>query len=360
DGAESYVTWDDRFIYAGWLGGSGNDRCIAGFDLNLGTEDQAVSYAGAAFPATGQPDYVLDYDKSTSTARFLRRDGAAWTDVGSADIRTAQNGSGTICEARVPRTSFGDGLGPDDDLGLVMFQSNNAGDTVSAAFPSTGNSSGSSPQLLTAQFHWTTTGPGTAPNAPDEGGRSEYAARAVSGAAAATYILGGTGATISFPSAEYAPNDACTIGARVYEGHPHADDADAVRRTYRLEGTDCTGFSGDLTLTYADGELNGNEETTLHVYRWTGTAWQIHTVVAGDRDTAANRLTARNISEFSDWIMADGIPTAVALVDFRAASPGSAVGLTWETVSSVAALLWVAIGIARLRRRPSRRGLARR
>ena len=293
----------------------------------------------------------------TSTSHFYRRDGTAWTDVGATDIQTGQDGSGTVCEARIPRASFGGGLGPDDDLGLVMYQRNTAGDTVSAAFPASGNSSGSSPQLLDAQFHWTTTGPGTAPNAPDEGGRSEYAARAVSGAAAATYILGGTSATISFPSAEYAPNDACTIGARVYEGRPHADDADAVRRYYRLEGSACTGFNGNLTLTYADGELNGNEETALHFYRWTGAAWQIHTVAGGDRDTAANQLTARNISEFSDWIMADGIPTAVTLVDFRAAHHCTAVELTWETVSCVAALLWAATCIPRLRRRLSRRSL---
>jgi len=150
DGAESYVTWDDRFIYAAWLGGSGSDRCIAGFDLNLGTADQVAPYAGAE-------------------------------------------------------------------------------------------------------------------------------------------------------------------------------------------------FSGDLTLTYTDGELNGNEETALHLYRWTGTAWQLYAVAGGDRDTAANRLTVRNVSGFSDWIIADGIPTAVALVDFRSA-------LNWEIGFAVAALLWAAACIARLRR----------
>jgi C1A family cysteine protease len=360
DGAQSYVTWDDRFIYAGWTGGSGNDRCIAGFDLNLGTVDQVATYAGAVFPATGQPDYVLDYDKQLiGTARFLQRNGTGWTDIGAADIQTGQDGSGTTCEARIPRTAFGGSLGPEDDLGLVMFQSNAAGDAIWAAFPAAGNSSGSRPPL-DAQFHWPTTGPGTAPNAPDEGGRSEYAGTTVSGDAAGTYILGDTGATIAFPSAGDAPDTACTIGARVYEGHPHAHDPDAVRRYTTLEGAACAGFSGDLTLTYADGELNGNEETALDLYRWTGAAWQLYTVAGGDRDAAANQLTVRNISEFSDWITADGIPTVVALVDFRAAHQGTAVELTWETGFGVAALLWATTCIVRGRRRPSRRSLTRR
>ena len=350
DGADSYVTWDDRFIYTGWLGGSSGDRCIAGFDLNLGTVEQIATYAGAVFPATGQPDYVLDYDKLTGTATFLQRNGTGWTDLGTADIRTGQNGSGAICEARIPRTAFDGSLGPKDDLGVVMFQSNTAGDTVSAASPATGNSSGSNPQSLDAQFHWTTTGPGTTPNAPDEGGRSEYAARTVSGAAAGTYILGDTGATIAFSSAEEAPDTVCIIGARVYEAHPHADDADAVRRYYGLEGSSCTGFSGDLTLTYADGELNGNEETALHFYRWTGAAWLLYPVAADDRNTAANRLTARNISGFSDWIIADGIPTAVALVDFRATDQDAGVELNWETGLGVVVLLWATACIVRLRR----------
>ena len=130
DAAESYVTWDDRFIYAGWVGGSGSDRCIAGFDLNLGTVDQVATYAGAVFPATGQPDYVLEYDKLTDTARFLQRDGTGWTDVGAADIKTGRDGSGTICEARIPRAAFGGSLGPEDDLGMVMYQSSTAGDAV--------------------------------------------------------------------------------------------------------------------------------------------------------------------------------------------------------------------------------------
>jgi len=350
DGAQSYVTWDDRFIYAGWADGNSSDRCIAGFDLNLGTVDQVATYAGAVFPATGQPDYVLDHDKLTGTARFLQRNSTGWTDVGVADIQTGQDGSGTICEARIPRAAFGGSLGPDDDLGLVMFQSNTAGDTVWAAFPATGNSSGSSPRSLDAQFHWSATGPGTAPNAPDEGGRSEYAVRIVSSAVAGAYILGDTGATITFPTTEDTPDDACTIGARVHEGQPHADDADAVWRYYTLEGAACTGFSGDLTLSYTDGELNGNEETALHIHRWTGAAWELFTVAGGDRDAAANQLTVRDVTGFSDWIIADGIPTAAILVDLRAAYQGTAAQLTWKTGFGVAALLWAATCIARKRR----------
>ena len=137
-------------------------------------------------------------------------------------------------------------------------------------------------------------------------------------------------------------------------------DPDAVRRYTTLDGAACAGFSGDLTLTYADGELNGNKETTLNLYRWTGAAWQLYTVAGGDRNTAANQLTVRNVTGFSDWIIADGLPTAVILVDFRAAHQGTAVELTWEAGFGVAALLWATAYIARLRRRPSRRSFTRR
>ncbi|MFN2168894.1 MAG: hypothetical protein ACK2U9_21885, partial [Anaerolineae bacterium] len=335
DGTTNDVTWDDRYVYVAWDGGGSSDKCIVGFDLDLGTANDTVAYGGAAFPATGQPDFVLEYYKGTDATYFFQRSGATWVDVGTSGIAVAEGSSPVACEARIPRTRFGGDLDLDDDLGIVIYQSNSTSSWVFGASPVAGNSSGSATQSLNAQFHWPSTGSDVAPNAPAVGGRSEYAVHAVAGGAAGSYVFGETGATIDFPLADDAPDAGCDIDARVYENHLLPNGSAAVKRHYELQAGGCAGYSADLTLSYADGELTGNTETSLDLYRWTGSAWELHSVSSEDRDTTNNQLAARDVTAFSSWGADDASPTAIDLASFAAQPLAGAVSLKWQTASEV-------------------------
>lgn len=332
DGTTNYLTWDERYVYIGWSGGGGSDKCIVGFDVDLGTANDTVAYAGAAFPATGHPDYVLEYNKNTDVTYFFTRSGSSWGTSDTTGI-LAVEGSGPVCEARVPRSRLGN-LKPGDDLGVVIYQSNWNSSYVFGASPVVGNSSGSALQYLDAQFHWPSTGSGIAPNAPTEGGRSETAALQVTGGASGNYIFDDTGATIDFPTNDDAPDGNCTIAVRVYENHEPPASSGAVRRYYDISH-DCSGYSADLRLSYADSELNGNSESALDLWRWNGSTWEQHAIASGDRDTTNNTLTERDVTAFSRWILADSDPTSVELIGFGGLAGRNGILLSWETASEL-------------------------
>ncbi len=332
DSVTNYLTWDERYVYVGWNGGGTSDKCIVGFDIDLGSSNDTVAYGGAAFPATGHPDYVLEYNKNTDVTYFFTRSGSSWGTSDTTGI-LAQEGSGPVCEARVPRSRLG-GLVPGDDLGVVIYQSNWDSSWVFGASPVEGNSSGSALQYLNAQFHWLSTGSNMAPNAPDEGGRSEAALQPVSGGSSGSYTFGSTGADVDFPTQDDAPDSNCSIAVRVYENHVPPGTTGSVQRYYDIT-SDCSAYSADLTLSYTDGELDGNTESALDLWRWTGSAWEQHAIASGDRDTTNNRLTERDVTAFSRWVIDDNSPTAVSLLGFSGQAQRRGILLRWETASEL-------------------------
>ncbi|MBN1259673.1 MAG: hypothetical protein JXB35_03245 [Anaerolineae bacterium] len=333
DGATNSATWDERYIYAAWNGGGGGDKCILGLDVDSGAANDTVGYAGAAFPATGQPDYILEYNKGTNTTFFFQRNGSAWTNVGTSGIEVNEDSSGAICEARIPRARLNGALDWDADLGVVLYQSNWDSSWVFGASPVEGNSSGGALQYLNAQFHWPNTGGDETPGTPTMGGRSEQAIQSITGGAGGAYIFGLTGAVLDFPSSDAAPDANCDVTLRVYENHFPPDAYSAVMRYYDISAPGRSGFSAALTLAYDDGELYANAEGALDLYRWTGSVWEAHAVAAGDRDPVNNTVTTRGVTEFSRWTLDDGVPTAVELIRFEGFPHDDGIRLEWETAT---------------------------
>jgi hypothetical protein len=115
----------------------------------------------------------------------------------------------------------------------------------------------------------------------------------------------------------------CAFTASV-NGNADTSDPSTIRRSYVLSpGAACGGLTADVTLKYEDGtlannapdELAGFAEASLHLLRWSGTAWLS---LPSTVDTVNNAATATAVSQFSPWSLGKGTPTAVTISSFTA------------------------------------------
>ena len=107
--------------------------------------------------------------------------------------------------------------------------------------------------------------------------------------------------TIQFTSGT--PPTDVTVDLR--EGPPGSIPG-AVARSYTIEATPPSGFAATLRLHYLDSELNGNNESTLELYRNDGSNWSPQGASA--RDTVNNWVEYNGVTQFSPWTL--GSPPA--------------------------------------------------
>jgi hypothetical protein len=82
----------------------------------------------------------------------------------------------------------------------------------------------------------------------------------------------------------------------------------AVRRSYTINAVGGTGWTATLRLHYLDSELNGNNESTLQLYRNNGTSWNAQG--ATNRDTVNNWVEYAGVTQFSPWTLSSLTPSA--------------------------------------------------
>jgi len=80
----------------------------------------------------------------------------------------------------------------------------------------------------------------------------------------------------------------------------------SVSRWYDIDH-EGTGMEFDLTLSYLESELNGRDESSLCMWRWTGTSWDGPKSYSS-RDLTQNWITVADQTNFSDWILTDEDP----------------------------------------------------
>jgi hypothetical protein len=119
------------------------------------------------------------------------------------------------------------------------------------------------------------------------------------------------------------------IDITVHENESHSGAPSTVKRWYSITPTG-SGFTCDVTLSYKDAELNGEDEGTLNMYRWDGSAWE------GPKASSANSvtenwLTVDDQNSFSDWILDSDGNLPVELTSFTANVINGAVKLEWQT-----------------------------
>ena len=114
---------------------------------------------------------------------------------------------------------------------------------------------------------------------------------------------------------------------------------ESIRRYYDLSPSqNNSGLDAELTLSYADAELNGLSESGLEFFKSTdgGTSWSENG--ADSRDATANTVTLGGIASLSRWTLgseSDPLPVELAQFDaaVEASGPADRVRLTWQTAS---------------------------
>ena len=113
--------------------------------------------------------------------------------------------------------------------------------------------------------------------------------------------------TIQF-TAGTAPSE---ISVQILPGAPVGFPGAALR-TYLITPTGGNGYTATLRLYYLDSELNGNDESTLQLWRNDGSSWTPQGVT--NRDTVQNWVEFSGVTQFSPWTLAGPAgPTAGAV-----------------------------------------------
>jgi hypothetical protein len=78
-----------------------------------------------------------------------------------------------------------------------------------------------------------------------------------------------------------------------------------LKRYFRVtQSGGITSFNADLTLTYTDADVSGQDisnENSLRVFQWDGAQWKELTVI--DRDVNNNTITVTGVTSFSDFVI---------------------------------------------------------
>ena len=110
---------------------------------------------------------------------------------------------------------------------------------------------------------------------------------------------------------------------------------ESIRRYYDLTPSqNNSGLDAELTLSYADAELNGLNESGLEVFKSTddGASWAEEG--ADSRDATANTVTLGGIESLSRWTLgSESAPLPVELAGFEGTTTDGGVRLSWQTVS---------------------------
>ncbi len=91
-----------------------------------------------------------------------------------------------------------------------------------------------------------------------------------------------------------------TVSVHPGESHPLAD-GDSVQRWFEVDSTASGTFT--LTLSYKNGELNGQTESDLCFWRHSGGTW--YGPYIGNVNESANTITVEIGNDFSDWVIRD-------------------------------------------------------
>ncbi|MDQ5846908.1 MAG: Ig-like domain-containing protein [Acidobacteriota bacterium] len=92
----------------------------------------------------------------------------------------------------------------------------------------------------------------------------------------------------------------------------------AVQRTYTIAPTGGSGYSATLRLRYLEGELNGNVESQLDLWRFNGATFIDEQQTA--RDAVNNWVEKSGVTAFSDWTFATHVNQAPSVTPNPAAT----------------------------------------
>lgn len=131
---------------------------------------------------------------------------------------------------------------------------------------------------------------------------------------AKTYSFGNPNVSLTFASGTLPTDVTMTIA----QSQPSAFTY-AITRSYSITPNGGSGYSATVRLHYLDGELNGNTEATLVLWRYDGSQWL--NMGQSSRDSTNNWVEQTGITTFSPWAISSFTPTAVTLHNLHARAP---------------------------------------
>jgi uncharacterized protein len=162
----------------------------------------------------------------------------------------------------------------------------------------------------------TTTGTNTLTEAGTSAGTGDVVGNVKRGAfvAGTSYAFGNPNVSINFASGTL-PTD---VTINLVKSAP-VDFMTAINRTYTVTPTGGSGFSAALRLHYLDSELNGNNESTLQLWKFVNSAWTQQG--SSSANTTANWVELSDVTDFSGWTLAAAV-TPTNPSGTGAANPG--------------------------------------
>jgi len=138
--------------------------------------------------------------------------------------------------------------------------------------------------------------------------------------------LGGLGAVLTSTD---------NLGALTIDRSPMAVSAggSSIQRTYFIQPQNNSGLNVTLRFYYLRSELNGNDPSTLNLWKSTdGIGWSL--VGADARDTANHYVEKSGLADLSYWtLISTSNPLPIKLVSFNALCTGNEVLVSWTTGS---------------------------
>ncbi len=112
---------------------------------------------------------------------------------------------------------------------------------------------------------------------------------------------------------------------------PATSSGIGIQRTYFIQPQNNTALDATLRFYYLDAELNGNDATTLNLWKSVdGIGWTL--VGADTRDTTEHYVEKTDIADLSYWTLADASnPLPLKLISFSAVCAGSYALIEWKT-----------------------------
>lgn len=151
------------------------------------------------------------------------------------------------------------------------------------------------------------------------------------------FAFGSPFTTIRFTSGTPPTEIVVNVGLFAPVGFPTA-----AQRTYFITPTGGSGYVATLRLHYLDSELNGNNESSLQLWRNNGTNWTMQGVTT--RNTTDNWVEYAGVTQFSPWALSQLAPTAAGvavsgrvLMPFGAGLPNAVVTMTNSSGVAVSA-----------------------
>lgn len=110
--------------------------------------------------------------------------------------------------------------------------------------------------------------------------------------------------------------------------------SNAVSRVYSISANGGSGYEATLQLHYTDAEVAsaGANENSLQLFRHTGSTWSAQ---GGTVNASSDYVSLTGVTQFSNWAISGGAPTAATLVDFTVEPKGKVVKLRWITGSEL-------------------------